>query len=248
MVDRGAGGRRVAARTLLRVRRLVTVLSIVAGLVVVTLVAGTALTVWSVRRPFPDYSGEVVLEGLGAEVEVLRDEHGIPHVYADTAEDLFRAQGYVHAQDRFWQMDFRRHVTSGRLSELFGEGQVETDVFLRTLGWRRVAQEELPLLDPDTRRYLQAYAQGVNAWVDSRAGGELGLAYTLLGLQGGDTAPADWTPVDSLAWLKAMAWDLRSNMLDEIDRALLAGVLPVERVEQLYPDYPYDRHAPSVAD
>jgi penicillin G amidase len=230
------------------VRRLVTVLSIVAGLVVLALVAGTALTVWSVRRPFPDYSGEVVLEGLGDEVEVLRDEHGIPHVYADTAEDLFRAQGYVHAQDRFWQMDFRRHVTAGRLSELFGESQVETDTFLRTLGWRRVAQEELPLLDPDTRRYLQAYAQGVNAWVDSRPGGELGLAYTLLGLQGGDTAPADWTPVDSLAWLKAMAWDLRSNMLDEIDRALLAGVLPVDRVEQLYPDYPYDRHAPIVAD
>ncbi|HSK55100.1 MAG TPA: penicillin acylase family protein [Jiangellales bacterium] len=229
-------------------RRLVTVLSVVAGVLVVALVAGTALTVWSVRRPFPDYAGELVLDGLGAEVEVLRDEHGIPHVYADTAEDLFRAQGYVHAQDRFWQMDFRRHVTAGRLSELFGEDQVETDAFLRTLGWRRVAQQELPLLDPATRRYLQSYAQGVNDWLHDRSGGELGLAYTLLGLQGGDTAPADWTAVDSLAWLKAMAWDLRSNMIDEIDRALLAAVLPTERVEQLYPDYPYDRHAPIVAD
>ncbi|HSK26147.1 MAG TPA: penicillin acylase family protein [Jiangellales bacterium] len=229
-------------------RRLVTVLAVVAGLLVVALVAGTALTVWSVRRPFPDYSGEVTLPGLRGDVEVLRDEHGIPHVFADDAEDLFRAQGYVHAQDRFWQMDFRRHVTSGRLSELFGESQVETDTFLRTLGWRRVAQAELPLLDPASRRYLQAYAEGVNAWLDSRSGGELGLAYTLLGLQGGDTAPEDWTAVDSLAWLKAMAWDLRSNMVEEIDRALLAAELPESRVEQLYPPYPYDRHAPIVAD
>jgi penicillin amidase len=229
-------------------RRLKVGLSIVAGVVVLALLAGTAFVVWSVRRPFPDYEGSVALAGLRAEVEVVRDEHGIPHIYADTAEDLFRAQGYVHAQDRFWEMDFRRHVTAGRLAELFGADRVDTDAFVRTLGWRRVAEQEVPLLNPVTRRYLEAYADGVNAWLEGRSGGELGLAYTLLGLTGGDTVPEPWGPVDSLAWLKAMAWDLRSNMEDEIDRALLAAALPPARVEQLYPDYPYAENAPIVDD
>ena len=229
-------------------RRLTIGLAVVVGVVVLALIAGTAFVFWSVRRPFPEYDGAVTLPALAGEVEVVRDEHGIPHIYADTAEDLFRAQGYVHAQDRFWQMDFRRHVTAGRLSELFGEDQVETDVFVRTLGWRRVAEQELPLLSPATRRYLEAYAEGVNGWLAGRSGGELGFAYTLLGLTGGDNAPEPWRPVDSLAWLKAMAWDLRGNMEDEIDRALLAAELPVDRIEQLYPAYPYEQNAPIVDD
>jgi penicillin G amidase len=229
-------------------RRLTIGLAVVVGVVVLAMIAGTAFVFWSVRRPFPEYDGAVTLPALAGEVEVVRDEHGIPHIYADTAEDLFRAQGYVHAQDRFWQMDFRRHVTAGRLSELFGEDQVETDVFVRTLGWRRVAEQELPLLSPATRRYLEAYAEGVNGWLAGRSGGELGFAYTLLGLTGGDNAPEPWRPVDSLAWLKAMAWDLRGNMEDEIDRALLAAELPVDRIEQLYPAYPYEQNAPIVDD
>ena len=81
-------------------------------------------------------------------VEVLRDTYGVPHIYADNPEDLFEAQGYVHAQDRFFEMDFRRHIAAGRLSELFGASQVETDAYIRTLGWRRVAEQELPLLAP----------------------------------------------------------------------------------------------------
>lgn len=228
-------------------RRIAFGLSIVAGVVVLALIATTVFTIWSVRRPFPDYNGTVTLPRLQGEVEVFRDDHGIPHIFADTAEDLFRAQGYVHAQDRFWEMDFRRHVTAGRLSELFGEDQVETDAFIRTMGWREVAQQELPLLDPPTRRYLQAYADGVNAWLADRSGGELGLAYTVLGVTGGDNSPRRWSAVDSLAWLKAMAWDLRGNMQDEIDRTLIAAELPTERVEQLYPDYPYGQNPPIVA-
>ena len=222
-------------------RRLTIGLAVVVGVVVLALIAGTAFVFWSVRRPFPEYDGAVTLPALAGEVEVVRDEHGIPHIYADTAEDLFRAQGYVHAQDRFWQMDFRRHVTAGRLSELFGEDQVETDVFVRTLGWRRVAEQELPLLSPATRRYLEAYAEGVNGWLAGRSGGELGFAYTLLGLTGGDNAPEPWRPVDSLAWLKAMAWDLRGNMEDEIDRALLAAELRSTGSSSFTPRTPMSR-------
>ncbi len=119
--------------------------------VVLLALAATALVV--VRRPLPQTTGEVEVPGLGADVEVLRDAHGIPQLYADTDADLMRAQGYVHAQERFFEMDFRRHVTAARLSELFGEDTLETDRFIRTMGWRRVAEREWALLAPrDARR------------------------------------------------------------------------------------------------
>ncbi len=93
-------------------------------------------------KSFPQIDGEIKVEGLDGEVNIYRDAMGIPHIYATTAHDIFFAQGYVHAQDRFWQMDAWRHIGSGQLSEMFGEGQVETDAFLRTLGWRKTAEAE----------------------------------------------------------------------------------------------------------
>jgi penicillin amidase len=207
----------------------------------VALVAGAALVTVTVRAPLPQRDGEVVVTGLEADVEVVRDAQGVPHVYADTAEDLFRAQGYVHAQDRFFEMDLRRHITAGRLSELVGadEAALQADVVVRTLGWRRTAEAELPLLDAASRGYLEAYAEGVNAYVADRDPGELSLAYTVLGLQLPEAEIEPWTPVDSLAWLKALAWDLRSNYSDELGRGLLLarGETPA-RVAQLYPAYP----------
>ncbi|MEY9212331.1 penicillin acylase family protein [Thermobifida halotolerans] len=216
--------------------------------VVALLVIAAALGVWTVRRSFPDVSGEVALPGLSAPVTVHRDEYGITHLYADTPEDLFAAQGYVHAQDRFWAMDFNRHVTAGRLAELFGADQVPTDAYLRTMGWRRVAEAEYDLLDDDTRAYLTAYADGVNAYLDGRSNTEVSLEYAVLAATNGDYRIEPWTPVDSLAWLKAMAWDLVGNMDDEIARAsLLAAGLTRQQVEELYPAYPEDTHEPIVA-
>src|SRR5690606_31953471 len=124
----------------------------------------------AVRRPYPTYDGELTLPGLSAPVTVYRDAFGVPHLFAETMEDLYRAQGFVHAQDRFYEMDLRRHITSGRLAELFGEGQVATDAFLRTLGWRRVAEQEWQMISADARRYLTAYAEGVNAWIEHTGG------------------------------------------------------------------------------
>jgi penicillin G amidase len=228
-----------------RLRRIATV---VAAVLVLVLVLGTVVTVWGVRRPFPDTEGSVDVPGLSGEVRVARDEYGVPQVYADTPEDLFFGQGYVQAQDRFFQMDFRRHVTAGRLSELFGREALQADVFVRTLGWRDVAEREYALLDADTRSYLEAFSAGVNAYLARREGGDLALEYTVLGLGGLDYAPEEWTPVDSLAWLKAMAWDLRSNMQDEIDRTLMSSALSEDEIADLYPPYPRDRHAPIVPD
>ncbi|MEV8479700.1 penicillin acylase family protein [Streptomyces sp. NPDC051173] len=217
---------------------------------VLLLVAGVGFgAYWSVstvRASFPETSGTLQLKGLSGQVKVARDGNGIPQIYADSAEDLFRAQGFVQAQDRFWEMDVRRHLTAGRLSEMFGEGQVETDAFVRTMGWRKVAQEEYDTkLSASTKKALQAYSDGVNAYLKDHQGKSLSVEYAALSFKN-DYKPEPWTPVDSVAWLKAMAWDLRGNMQDEIDRSLAATRLSPKQIDQLYPAYPYDRNKPIV--
>ncbi|GAA1247952.1 penicillin acylase family protein [Kitasatospora nipponensis] len=218
----------------------------------VLLVAGAAASGWyavdTVRSSFPQLSGTVKVAGLSSAVDVKRDANGIPQLYADTSADLFKAQGYVQAQDRFWEMDVRRHITSGRLSEMFGAGQVDTDAFLRTMGWHDVAQQEWDKqLSPETKKYLQAYSDGVNAWLAEHPGGKsASLEYALLGTVNGDYKPEQWTPVDSIAWLKAMAWNLSGNLQEEIDRSLLSQSFSPDQIAQLYPDYPYDRNGTIV--
>jgi len=213
---------------------------------VLVLMAGLATAVVLVRRPFPQVDGTVEVPGLSGEVEVIRDDHGIPQLYADTLADLMAAQGYVHAQERFYEMDVRRHVTAGRLSELFGSDTLETDEFIRTLGWRRVAEQELALLEPETRAALEAYAVGVNAYLDAHRLSEIAVEYTVLGLGGLDYRPEPWTPVDSLAWLKAMAWDLKGNLDEEIERALVSADHTPEQVAELFPAYDYQAQRPIV--
>ncbi|MDN5744010.1 MAG: penicillin acylase family protein [Nocardioidaceae bacterium] len=226
--------------------RSLRVVGILAGLIVLALVASLVTGVVLVRKPWPQTDGEVEITGLEAEVEVIRDDAGIPQIYAGSMHDLMLAQGYVHAQDRFFEMDVRRHATAGRLSEMFGDAGLESDLVVRTLGWRRIAQKELTLLKPATRSALDAYAEGVNAYLEGRSGPETSLEYTLLGLTGLDYTPEKWTPVDSIAWLKAMAWDLRGNMAEEIGRALTSAKVGEQASDELFPAYPYDEHPPIV--
>ncbi|SEB64671.1 penicillin amidase [Nocardioides exalbidus] len=216
------------------------------GLVILLLVLAAAAVV-VVRRPLPQTSGEVEVPGITGPVEVIRDAHGIPQVYADTDADLMFAQGWVHASERFFEMDFRRHVTAGRLSEMFGDTTLETDKMIRTMGWRRVAEQEWALLQPATRDALMSYADGVNAYIAERSPSELSAEYAVLGLTGLDYTPEEWDPIDSLAWLKAMAWDLRGNMDAEVDRVLLSLDHTDAEIAQLWPDYPYDEHPPIVS-
>jgi len=192
------------------------------------------------KESFPQIEGELQVAGLNGSVDIYRDHMGIPQIYASTAHDLFFAQGYVHAQDRFWQMDSWRHIGSGQLSEMFGSAQVETDTFLRTLGWRKTAEAEYEALDADSRAILEAYTEGVNAYLKDHKGTALSLEYAVLGLLSPDYEIADWTPVHSLTWGKAMAWDLRGNMGEEIERAVLLKTLSPEQVKQLFPAYPED--------
>ena len=222
--------------------------SYVAVAVVLALLAALLTGVVVVRRSFPQTSGTIEVPGLEASVDVVRDDHGIPQIYADSVEDLMFAQGFVHAQERFFEMDVRRHATAGRLSELFGEDGLESDVYVRTMGWRRVAARELPLLDPSTRLALNAYAEGVNAYLADRTPSQISLEYTVLDVGGLDYTPEPWTAVDSLAWLKAMAWDLRGNMQDEIDRVLATDAVGPARADELWPGYPYDENTPIVGE
>ena len=192
------------------------------------------------QKSFPQIDGEIQLDGLNGPVDIYRDPMGIPHIYAATQHDLFFAQGYVHAQDRFWQMDAWRHIGSGTLSEMFGSGQVETDTFLRTLGWRITAEQEYAGLDADSKAIIDSYTEGVNAYLKDHDKTALSLEYAILGLLSPDYKIQAWTPIHSLTWGKAMAWDLRGNMGEEIERAVLLKTLTPEQVAELFPAYPKD--------
>ncbi|MEY9872220.1 penicillin amidase [Streptacidiphilus sp. MAP12-33] len=228
-------------------------LRIMVVLVVLLLVAGVSAGGWygvrQVHASYPQTTGSIHLQGLSGPVDVVRDDKGIPQVYASSAQDLFMAQGYVQAQDRFWQMDVNRHITSGTLASMFGSGQVQTDAFIRTMNWRGVAQAEWDhQLSATTKAYLQAYSDGVNAWLKDHPGGAgASLEYALLGTVYGGYKPAQWTPVDSISWLKAMAWDLSGNMQQEIDRSLLAGSLSTQQIADLYPSYPESTNGTIIA-
>jgi penicillin amidase len=206
---------------------------------VIAVVVATILGISLVQRPMPQTSGQISVSGLTAKVSVSRDDRGVPQIYADDPQDLFRAQGYVAAQDRFFEMDLRRHITAGRLAEMIGEDGVKTDRLTRTLGWRTVAEAELPTLTPSTRQYLQAYADGVNSYI-SKSGSpdKMAVEYSVLGQSFPDYRVEPWSPADSLAWLKAMAWDLRGEHESQLTRARLSATIVPARLAQIFPPSP----------
>jgi penicillin amidase len=219
-----------------RLRRFPVILVII---VIILIVALGVVGFISVRRSFPNTEGVIQIPGLYAPIEVYRDSFGIPHIYASSEHDLFMAQGFVHAQDRFWQMEFSRRIGAGRLSEIMGEPALEQDAFIRTLGWHRVASQELELLTSEERSVLEAYAEGVNTYLDTNKG-RLGLEFTILGLIGVKFEPEPWTPVNTITWAKVMAWNLSGNMETELTRANIAARLGTSAVNTLMPPYSDD--------
>ncbi len=215
-------------------------LAIIAVLLVVVLLATTAGLVIVVQRGLPQRVGSATLAGLSADVEVVRDAAGIPQVYASTADDLFAAEGWLHASERMWQMEIWRRLGAGRLAELFGKSEVKSDAFVRTLGWRQAAARDLAAMDPTTRAALDAYARGVNAWLETHRDGSLPFVITgLLGAGGGFSGyrPEPWTALDTLTWAKVEAWSLGGNMDTEAFNALLASRIDPQAVAQLTPPY-----------
>jgi penicillin amidase len=215
---------------------------ILLGIIALLIVILAVLGVMNVRRPFPDTDTTLTLPGLEDEVNVYRDENGIPHIYAQNEHDLFLAQGYVTAQDRFWQMEFWRHVSLGRISEIAGDSTVDSDIFIRTMGWNRIAEESLAYYEseaPEMIAILEAYSEGVNAYI-AEQGDNISLNYTILGLVNEKWEIEPWEPLHTLAWTVVMADDLGGNWRDEIERANLIKELGEGTTANLLPFYPYN--------
>ncbi|GIV87729.1 MAG: peptidase S45 [Chloroflexus sp.] len=188
----------------------------------------------ALRRPLPRTSGRVSLPGLRAAVEIRRDRWGIPHIYAEHNEDLFCALGYVHAQDRLWQMELHRRIGHGRLAEIVGSVAIDSDRFIRTLGFSRIAHREVALLDDETATLMSAYIRGVNACIE-QVSHRLPLEFTILGFQ-----PQPWELADLLVWPKMMALNLSTNWMQELLQAQIVAVVGAERAVTLRPRYPED--------
>ncbi|MHB8459026.1 MAG: penicillin acylase family protein [Candidatus Limnocylindrales bacterium] len=220
------------------------VLVVVVVLVLVVVLATGGLLASITGRALPQVGGTLQLGGLHGPVTVRRDVSGIAQITADDPHDLFMAQGFVHASERFWQMEVWRHISSGRLSELFGSGSVKTDEFIRTLGWRQAGQRDLDAASPATKAALQAYADGVNAWIGAHRG-SLPLPFVVIGAKAGlggglgGYEPEPWTPLDSAAWSKVQAWNLGGNFDSEVFRlAADARLGDPALTNQLTPAYP----------
>ncbi len=194
--------------------------------------AGVILCAAAVRSTFPRESGQRRVTGIAGPVRIETDRLGVVTVRAERALDAVFGLGYAHARDRLWQMEFQRRIGSGRLSEILGARLVETDRFLRTVGFQRAAQEALRNLSPATRAGLEAYSAGVNQYLaDSPA---LPIEFRLLRF-----SPQPFSPVDSLVWAKMMAWDLASaNAANEIRRARFVAAVGAERAADLFPAVP----------
>ena len=187
------------------------------------------------RQSLPQLDGEIRVEGLGAPVTVVRDRWAIPHIEAASLKDAVFALGFVHAQDRLWQMEFQRRVGAGRLAEVVGGAALPTDRFMRTLGLYRRAAASFEHLSAATRAWLEAYAAGVNAYLKGRSG-PLPPEFLILG----DHEIEPWTPADSLVWLRVMALDLGTNYQDELLRARLSTRLSDQQIADIWPEYPAD--------
>jgi penicillin amidase len=212
--------------------------------------SGALLTGWILLRSLPQHTGTLHVAGLDDTVTVRRDENGFVHIYATTPHDLFLAQGYVHASERMWQMEVFRRVGAGRLSELFGKTQLDTDKLVRTLGWYRAAEADIAASSPEVRASLAAYSEGVNAWLADNQ--YLSLPFVVTGLLSGKGGfpdgfrPEPWTPADSAVFAKTQGWLLSGNFASELFRFLLARRVDAKAVGELYS--PPDPANPTIVD
>ncbi|WP_167227328.1 penicillin acylase family protein [Massilia rubra] len=184
--------------------------------------------VYVLRLSLAQQSGTIQVPGLDAAVSIERDPSGVPHISATSDHDVFFAMGYVHAQDRLWQLELQRRTSQGRLSEVFGRSMISNDVWLRTLGIQESAKASWNSLGNDAKASLTAYANGVNAWIDSHP--NLPPEFLLTG-----TPMQRWDPIDSLAWTKIFALNLAGNLNLEMTRYLAGAALTSQEQQFLFP-------------
>ena len=217
---------------------------LVVAAVVGVLVLGGVLAVQTLRS-LPQLSGERTLNGLSQAVQVRRDASDVTHIEGASALDVWRALGFVHAQERGWQLEFNRRLMRGELSDILGPSTLDTDKLMRTLGIIQAARAQLQNLSPQTRAALQAYSEGI---VQAHASGAAGRSpeFRLLGTRAGGASGQAWTPEDSVGWSLMMALDLGGNWGNEFARFSALQVLPTERLWQFMPPYPGEPPATRV--
>lgn len=204
----------------------------------VILSVGLGLAYYLVSRSLPDYDASYSVAGVTAPVRIVRDTAGVPHIFGETDADTFFGLGFVHAQDRLWQMTMLRRTAQGRLSELFGTRTLKIDEALRRFDLYRLAARSVDAQDDSTRSALEAYSAGVNAWIATVNENALGRGAPEFFLFDAQIAP--WQPADSIAVIKLMGLQLSSHLDREVKRARAALMLPPERLRDLLPDVPGD--------
>lgn len=200
--------------------------------ILITAVAAGAFAYWRVRAPLPTVNGSIRLEGLRAPVQVIRDVDSVPHIRAEHEADALFALGYVHAQERLWQMEIQRRLAWGRLSEFAGDATLETDRLMRTIGLGRAAAAAWLKLAPDARAAIESYVAGINAFLASHRGGALPVEFAILRI-----SPEPFRGEDVLAFYKAMAWLLSANWGEELLRHRIGTQVGDEAANQLMPAY-----------
>ncbi|MHB1048490.1 MAG: penicillin acylase family protein [Bacteroidota bacterium] len=190
-------------------------------------------------KSFPEYDSTLTAAGLNDEVRIYRTEFGVPHIVANNTRDLFFAQGYVHAQDRLWQMDISRRAGEGRLSEVLGTSTISFDRMLKTIGFKTIAQQLEKQLHPQSIELLQAYSDGVNEFIRSHKG-KYPIEFDMLNYE-----PEEWTPVHSLMIARLMAWELNISWHVDVVLGELVAALGLEKARQVFPTYP--ENAPVIA-
>ena len=182
------------------------------------------------------------IAGLTAPVTVIYDQMGIPHIYAENTRDLFMAQGYVHSSHRMWQMEWWRHLSAGRLSEIAGSATAGNDQFLRTLDYAGAAEKDWEVLSPESKDAVTAYTEGVNAYLSVTEPADAAVEYQFLTVASIYIEPEPWTTNDSMRWLKVMSLSLAGNFENELFRAQVIGAMGPIGGLAIFPDYPFGEH------
>ncbi len=200
--------------------------------IIILFIAGAIIGYLLITRSFPKISGTLSVHGLTEEVKVPRDEYGVPHILAQSEYDAFFTVGYTHAQDRLWQMELTRRVGTGRLSEVLGEPTLKIDKMFRTLGFWRYVQKLSQSIDGDTRKALQAYADGVNQFISTHKG-KYPIEFDMLNIE-----PEPWTVEHSLLVSRLMAWELNYSRWVDLLLAELVQRFGETKAKEIFPYWP----------